>query len=435
VKVLVVGAGAREHAIAWKIRQSPLVTQLYAAPGNPGLASIATCIPVDVTNVVELAELAERLRIDLTVVGPELPLTLGIVEEMEKRGLAVFGASSAAVAIEASKVFAKEFMLRHGIPTAASEVFHSPQAARSYLESREARYPLVVKADGLAGGKGVVVCVDREQASEAVLQMMEDRIHGSAGDQIVVEEFLEGREVSFFAVSDGARFVPLVTCQDYKRAFDGDVGPNTGGMGAYSPSVYVDDATAAAIRDDIIAPTLAGLDTEGRTYRGVLYAGVMLTAAGPRVLEFNARFGDPETQVLLPRADFDLVPLMASAAAGRLDDTTVRWKRESAATVVLASAGYPGAHARGMAIEGLREAEAIDGVVVFQAGTTAGPDGAPLVAGGRVVSITALGRDVASAVARAYEAVGRVRFEGMHYRTDIGRDAIRKLEAASLPPS
>lgn len=434
MKVLIVGGGAREHAIAWKVRQSPLVKQLYAAPGNPGIAGIATCVPVDAANVVELADLAEKLRIDLTIVGPELPLTLGIVEELEKRGLAVFGASSHAVAIESSKVFAKEFMARHGIPTAASEVFHSPEAARSYLADAQ-RYPLVVKADGLAGGKGVVICVEPKQALEAVFQMMEDRIHGNAGDRIVVEEFLEGREASYFAVSDGERFVPLVTCQDYKRAFDGDVGPNTGGMGAYSPSVYVDEDLSAAIRERIVAPTIAGLAAEGRMYKGVLYAGVMLTAQGPRVLEFNARFGDPETQVLMPRAAFDIVPLMASAAAGRLDDAPVAWKRESAATVVLASAGYPGAHARGMAIEGLTEAEEVDDVVVFQAGTTAGPKGEAVVAGGRVLSVTALGRDVSAAVGRAYEAVAHLRFEGMHYRTDIGRDAIRRLETAPLPPS
>jgi phosphoribosylamine--glycine ligase len=341
VKVLVVGGGAREHAIAWKVRQSPLVQQLYAAPGNPGIAKVATCFPVDAANVVELADLAERLRIDLTIVGPELPLTLGIVETFEKRGLAAFGASSRAVTIESSKVFAKEFMARHGIPTAASEVFDAPEAARIHLESEDARYPLVVKADGLAGGKGVVICADRRQASEAVLQMMEDRIHGNAGDRIVVEEFLEGREASYFAISDGERFAPLVTCQDYKRVFDGDVGPNTGGMGAYSPSAYVDDALSAQIRDRIVAPTIAGLAAEGRTYKGVLYAGVMLTAEGPKVLEFNARFGDPETQVLMPRAAFDIVPLMASAAAGRLDDAAIAWKSESAATVVLASAGIP----------------------------------------------------------------------------------------------
>lgn len=435
MKVLVVGAGAREHAIAWKVRQSPLVKQLYAAPGNPGIATIASCLPVDAANVIELADLARKLHIDLTIVGPELPLTLGIVEEFDKRGLAVFGASSQAVAIESSKVFAKEFMARHGIPTAASEVFHSAKAARSYLGSEETRYPLVVKADGLAAGKGVVICVNREQALEAVLQMMEDRIHGNAGDRILIEEFLEGREASFFAISDGERFVPLVTCQDYKRAFDGDVGPNTGGMGAYSPSAYVDDEIFDAIGTGIVAPTLAGLASEGRTYKGVLYAGVMLTASGPRVLEFNARFGDPETQVLLPRAASDIVPLMASAAAGRLDDAALAWRPESAVTVVLASAGYPGAHARGMTIEGLREAEAVGDVVVFQAGTASGPADAPVVAGGRVLSVTALGSDVASAVSRAYEGVACVSFEGMHYRTDIGRDAIFKREAAPLPPS
>lgn len=434
VKVLIVGGGAREHAIAWKVRQSPIVKQLFAAPGNPGIATIATCVPVDAASVVELAALAEKQGIDLTIVGPELPLTLGIVEELEKRGLPVFGASSRAVAIESSKVFAKEFMARHGIPTAACEVFDSPDAAKGYLANSRTRYPLVVKADGLAGGKGVVVCADAKQARGAVLQMMEDRIHGNAGERIVVEEFLEGREASYFAISDGERFVPLVTCQDYKRAFDGDMGPNTGGMGAYSPSVYVDEALASEIETRIVAPTIAGLASEGRPYRGVLYAGVMLTSQGPRVLEFNARFGDPETQVLMPRAAFDIVPLMASAASGRLEDAAVAWRRESAATVVLASAGYPGAYARGMSIEGLAEAEGIEGVVVFQAGTAATTRG-PVVAGGRVLSVTALGRDVSAAVERAYEAVARLRFEGMHFRTDIGRDAIRRMEAASLPPS
>jgi len=435
VKVLVVGAGGREHALAWKIRQSPLVKDLYCAPGNAGIAGIARCVPIDGANVTELAGFAASARIDLTVVGPELPLTLGIAGEFQRRGLALFGASAEAALIESSKVFAKEFMLRHAIPTASCEVFSTSGAAGDHLGSRSVRYPVVVKADGLAAGKGVVVCADREQAIAAVRSMMEERIHGTAGDRVIIEEFLEGREVSFFAISDGSRAVPLATCQDYKRAHDGDNGPNTGGMGGYCPSVHVGQELFREVSDRIVAPTLDGLAREGRAYRGVLYVGLMLTAAGPRVLEYNARFGDPEAQGLLPRMKSDIVPLLAAAAAGRIDGETIDWRPESVATVVLASGGYPGPYRKGMPIFGIAEAEALENVHVFHAGTASGSGTQPVVSGGRVLAVTALGHDLAAAVASAYEGVARIRFEGMHYRTDIARDAVLASNAAAEPAS
>lgn len=441
MRVLVVGSGGREHALVWKIGQSPLVTELFCAPGNAGIARLASCVAIEPADVQGLGEFAATRRIDLTVVGPELPLTLGILDQFTARGLALFGASREAAEIEASKAFSKQFMTRHGIPTARYEVFSSSAAASAFLESAVARFPLVVKADGLAAGKGVVICKDRAEAIAAVSGIMDARVHGLAGARVVLEEFLEGREASYFVLTDGSRIQRLATCQDYKRAGDGDTGLNTGGMGAYSPSVFVDEQMSLEIDTTIVAPTVAGLANEGRPYRGVLYVGLMLTASGPKVLEYNARFGDPETQVLLPRMTTDIVPLFASAASGQLDPSPIVWRPESAVTVVLAAGGYPGSIRKGMPIHGIEAAEALEDVTVFLAGasgsaagagggnTLASCGGAPVVSGGRVLAVTALGKSLEAAASRAYEGAARVRFDGAYYRRDIARDAISELAA------
>jgi phosphoribosylamine--glycine ligase len=437
VKILIVGGGGREHTLVWKIRQSPLVRELFCAPGNAGIARIATCVGIDAADVQGLVRFAEDNRIDLTVVGPEVPLALGLADMLAERGLRVFGATKGAAEIESSKVFSKDFMRRHGIPTAAYRVFGGPEGPReaaAFLDGSGAVYPLVIKADGLAAGKGVVICQGRGEAHGAVRAIMEERIHGGAGDRIVIEEFLVGREASFFALTDGVRRIPLAICQDYKRVGDGDAGPNTGGMGAYCPSAHLDDETCRLIDETIVGPTLAGLASEGRLYRGILYTGLILTACGPRVLEYNARFGDPETQVLLPRMDSDLVPLLMECAAGSLEGARVDWKPASSVCVVAAAAGYPGVIRKGMPVRGIAEAEAIENVAVFCAGAGPGPGGEPIVSGGRVLAVSALGRDLADAIARAYEGLGRIHFDGMHYRRDIGRDALPAASRGALPP-
>ena len=430
VKILVVGGGGREHALVRTIRRSPLVEAVLCAPGNAGIARHAECVPIDPSNVSGLAALASSRGIDLTVVGPELPLTLGIRKEFERRHLALFGPSRAAAEIESSKAFSKQFMRRNGIPTGDFEIFRSSREARSYLRGGSARYPLVVKADGLAAGKGVVICRDPDEGAAAVDAMMDRRVHGSAGEQVVVEEFLEGREASFFVITDGDRIVPLAACQDYKRVGEGDAGPNTGGMGAYSPNVHLSEVVFGEVMDRIIDRTIAGLSREGRPYQGLLYAGLMLTEDGPRVLEYNARFGDPETQALLPRMESDLVPLLAAAASSRLEKTEVSWRSERSVSVVIAAAGYPGAIRKGMPIRGIDAAESVEGVTVSCAGVSAGPGSELLVAGGRVLTVTALGRDLEEAIGRAYDGAGRISFEGMQYRRDIARDAVAAGSAA-----
>jgi phosphoribosylamine--glycine ligase len=393
MKILVVGGGGREHALVWKIRQHPEIEEVFCAPGNPGIAGIADCVSIDPTSIVEMADFAEKVRVDLTVVGPELPLTMGIVDEFRKRGLRIFGPSSAAAEIEGSKAFAKEFL--------------------------EVSYPVVLKVDGLAAGKGVMVAADRKAAQQFATDVLERRKHGNAGDRLVIEEFLEGVEASFFALSDGKRVVPLVACQDYKQLGDGDTGPNTGGMGTVSPPAIMDHDTFSRTLQEIILPTISGLDAEGRTYHGVLYAGLMITSRGPQVLEFNARFGDPETQVLMPRLQSDLVGPMMAAAEGRLQDVKLQWRREACACVVLASRGYPGPYDKGFSIHGLPEADALDDVTVFHAGTHRQGDQV-VTHGGRVLGVTALGADLPSALKRAYRGVDAIHFEGMTFRRDIG---------------
>jgi len=417
VRALVVGSGAREHAIAWKLLQGGEVDEVYAAPGNPGMAAIAHCVPIPADAIVELAEFAASLRIDLTVVGPELPLVQGITDEFLQRSLRVLGPTRAAAEIEGSKAFAKEFCQRHGVPTPAARIVHNrDEAARAV---RELGIPVVLKADGLAAGKGVSVCLTRDDLEQALVRFFDEHSFGAAGDRVLVEECVTGDEVTFMVLTDGASTVPLATARDFKRVGDGDDGPNTGGMGSFSPSPLPTEAAGAILRQ-IVQPTLEGLAQEGRLFRGVLYAGVMLTAEGPKLLEFNCRLGDPETQVVLPRLDADLFSLLRAAADGELAGARVAWKREAAACVVLAVAGYPDSPRRGDTITGIAEALALPGVLVFHAGTAI-QDGRLVTAGGRVLSVVGRGGTPAEAAECAYDAVAHVAFDGMHYRHDIGK--------------
>jgi phosphoribosylamine--glycine ligase len=424
MRVLVVGGGGREHALAWKVARSPRVTALYAAPGNPGIAEVARCVPVRADALDEVVALVERERIDLTVVGPEVPLILGLADRLAARGRPVFGPTRLAAELEGSKVFAKRFFARHGIPTARFETFAEPGAARDFVRALGGR--AVVKADGFAAGKGAVVCDDVAAADRAIGDMLERRVFGEAGARVVVEERLEGEEVSFFVLTDGERICPLAAAQDHKAAFDGDRGPNTGGMGAYSPATVVDGALTRRILDTVIGPTVRGMAAEGRPYRGVLFAGLMLTAEGPKLLEYNARFGDPECQVLMARLADDLVPVCQAVAEGRGLPDALAWREEAAVCVVLASGGYPGSYKTGYPIAGLETAAARPGVTLFHAGT-AREDGRLVTGGGRVLGVTALGAGIREAIAAAYAAVADVGFEGMHYRRDIGGRALARL--------
>ena len=424
LRVLLVGNGGREDALAWKLAQSPRLGALYAAPGNPGIARVAECVPVRADDITALADLADRERIDLTVVGPEVPLALGLADALEARGRAVFGPSRAAAALESSKVFAKELFVRYGIPTARFGTFDDPGAARAFVGELGGR--AVVKADGLAAGKGAVVCADPAEAAQAIGDMLERRVFGEAGARVVVEEYLEGEEVSVFALTDGSTVCPFAWAQDHKAVFDGDRGPNTGGMGAYSPAPVLEPTLAGQLVETVLGPTIRGMAAEGRPYRGVLYLGLMLTSAGPRVLEYNVRFGDPECQVLVPRLAGDLLPLCQAVAEGRGLPPSVAWRPEAAVCVVLASGGYPGGYRTGLPIEGVEQAEAHPGVTVFHAGT-ARRDGRLTTSGGRVLGVTALGPDIAAAVTLAYAGAAEIRFDGMHYRRDIGHRALRRL--------
>jgi phosphoribosylamine--glycine ligase len=440
MKVLVIGSGAREHALCWKLRQSPLLTELYCAPGNPGIAALADRVPLAPEEVQRLADFAAEMKIDLTVVGPELPLTLGIADEFANRGLPIFGPTRRAAEIEGSKVFSKLFMERHGIPTAPFAVVHD--AAAAHAEAARFGYPVVLKADGLASGKGVLIAADEAELAEAVRTLFEERRFGASGDRVVVEAFLPGDEVSLLALCDGERVLPLATARDYKRIGDGDTGPNTGGMGAHSPSGGLSAETAAEVVETVMRPAVAGLAAEGRPFVGVLYAGLMLTPEGPRVLEFNARFGDPEAQVLLMRLEDDLLPLLAAAAAGRFDARRLSFRREVAACVILASPGYPGRPLQGEVIRGLDRAAALEGVEIFHGGTAlqngisdgGNPDGELVSAGGRVLSVCALAPDLHGALERAYAAVAAVDWPGKVYRRDIGRRLLDSEGAGAAGP-
>ena len=420
MRVLVVGGGGREHALTWALAQSPLVDELLSAPGNAGIEELARAVPVQPTDIAGLVELVEREAIAFTVVGPEAPLVAGLVDELEDRGHRAFGPTAAGATIEGSKAWAKRLLRGHRIPAPESEEFTDVTRATMYLDAFEP--PYVVKADGLAAGKGVTVAATREEAAAALRASMVERAFGPAGERVVIEEHVTGREVSALALTDGRTVVPLALAQDFKRALDGDAGPNTGGMGAYSPVRFVDDATEAAVVRDVLEATVRALAEEGITYRGVLYAGVMLTDEGPKVLEFNCRFGDPEAQAVVPRLDSDLAEALLATTAGELAGHQVGWREEASVTVVLASGGYPGPYRTGAPVEGLPQASELEDVHLFHAGT-ARRDGRVVTAGGRVLAVSALGKDLAAARRRAYEAADLVSFEGKHHRTDIAKEA------------
>jgi phosphoribosylamine--glycine ligase len=422
MKVLLVGGGGREHALAWKLAASPRVDVLYAAPGNPGIGRHARCRPIPAEAHEKLIAFAERERIDFTVVGPEVPLVAGLADRFAERGLTALGPGARAARLEGSKAFAKALMARHRIPTARFETFDDPAEARRHC--RRLGPPLVVKADGLAAGKGAIVCRTLAEADEAIAACMEQRVFGGAGAIVVIEEFLEGAEVSFFALANGTTAVPLAAAQDHKTVFDDDRGPNTGGMGAFSPVPGFDAAMERQVMETVVNPIIAALGKEDAAYRGVLFVGLMMTTAGPRVLEFNCRFGDPEGQVLLSRLGEDLVALLLAAARGEPLPERIAWKSEAAVCVTVASGGYPGRYPTGLPIDGLDAAEGIEGVRVFHAGT-AERDGKLVTAGGRVLGVTATAPGLDEAIRRAYAGVERIRFDGMHYRTDIGRKGRR----------
>jgi len=427
MRILVVGSGGREHALVWKIARSQHITRLVCAPGNPGIAELAECVPIAATDVDGLAAFASENEIDLTIVGPEAPLCAGIADVFQARGRRIFGPTRRAAQLEGSKVFCKQFLLKCGVPTARAGIFKDASAARDYV--RQCGAPVVVKADGLAAGKGVTVAESVADADRAIDDIMERRVFGNAGAQVVIEECLTGEEASVMALVDGRTFRVLASSQDHKRALDGDRGPNTGGMGAYSPTPAVGADVSGPI-DDIFNRTLKGLQAEGIDYRGVLYAGLMLTKDGPKVLEFNCRFGDPETQVVVPRMDFDLARAAHATADGRLGELKLKWKPEPAVCVVMASAGYPGGFERGRPIEGLKEASELANVTVFHAGTKRDARGGVVTDGGRVLGVTALGDNVAQAARRAYEAVERIHFDGAQFRRDIAARAIRRWPGA-----
>lgn len=419
MRVLVVGGGGREHALVWKISQSPRVKEIYCAPGNAGIGELARCINIPAENIDELVEFALKNKIDLTVVGPEVPLTLGIVDKFVANGLKIFGPTQRAAEIEGSKAFSKELMAKYQIPTAKYQVFTGVQQAKDFI--KELGVPCVVKADGLAAGKGVMVCLTLEEALKAVDDILIENKFGKAGSKVVVEEFLEGQEVSMLAFTDGKTVIPMVSAQDHKRVFDNDQGPNTGGMGAYSPAPVYTTQIHETVEKDILRATIDAMGGEGRPFKGVLYAGLMLTENGPKVLEFNARFGDPETQVVLPRLKTDIVDIMEAVVAGELDKINVEWYEEAAVCVVMASGGYPEGYEKGKVITGLEKVP--EDVLVFHAGTKK-DKGQIVTNGGRVLGVTALGKDLQGAINKAYQGVEKIDFAGMHYRKDIGAKAL-----------
>jgi len=423
MKVLVLGGGGREHALVWKLRQSQRITQLVCAPGNGGIGDDAECLPADLKSLDSIVALGNRLQPDLTVVGPELPLTLGVVDEFQRRGWKVFGPTQAAARLESSKSFAKEFLQRHHIPTAPFAICDSIEQVRSALGHFHT--PVVVKADGLAAGKGVVIAKTKEEAASVAAEMFSGRMVGEAGARVVLEECLKGDELSFLVFSDGERVAPLVAAQDHKRVGEGDTGPNTGGMGAYSTAELLDTGMRDWLVNHIARPVVAGMKAEGTEFKGVLYCGLMMTARGPMVLEFNCRFGDPETQPILMRLESDLVEAIEASIEGRTSEGDFRWSDDPAVCVVMASGGYPGTYEQGKRIDGLAEAGALEGVKVFHAGTSK-RDGAFYTAGGRVLGVTARAGSLETAVAKAYEACSRISFAGMHYRKDIAGRALKR---------
>lgn len=428
MRILVIGSGGREHALCWKIAQSPKCEHLYCAPANGGIAEIAEPVELAADDIEGLLEFAKDRQVGLTVVGPEVPLVGGIVDKFLASGLKVFGPSQELAALEGSKVFAKNLMKRMGVPTAKFEVFDNSQAALDYLKTRGA--PVVVKADGLCAGKGVMVCKTNDEAAAAVKSILDDKIFGPSGDRVIIEDCLFGEEASIIVVCDGKNVVPMASSQDHKRAFDGDMGPNTGGMGAYSPAPVVSEDLFKRIMDEAIFPVTNGLAVEGKPYKGVLYAGIMVTESGPKVLEFNVRFGDPETQAIMPRLKSDLVELILASIEGRLANYSLEWDRRPCVSVVIASDGYPASYEKGMEITGLDEVKSLKDVTVFHAGTKIGrrvldKKNTIITDGGRVLNVTALGEDIRAAIDNCYAAVRMIHFDNMYYRKDIGYRALK----------
>lgn len=417
MKILVVGGGGREHAILWKLKQSPRVTQLFCAPGNGGIGQIAQCVPVSAEDVESMVEFAKTEQMDFVIVSPDGPLALGMVDAMQAAGVRAFGPVQAAARLESSKVFSKGIMRKYGIPTAKHKVFDQIGEARKYLE--DCPLPVVIKADGLALGKGVIIARERLEALSAADLMMGERKFGFSGDRIVVEEYIEGREVTVLAFTDGRTLIPMVSCQDHKKAWDGDRGPNTGGMGAFSPSPQYTTDIEKMCMETIFLPTLAALTAEGIQYRGILYFGLMLTKEGPKVLEYNARFGDPEAQAVLPLLDVDLLDILEAVSESRLEEIHVRWKTGACVCIILASGGYPEAYEKGYRICGLKKASSRPGILLFHSGTLE-KNREFITNGGRVLGVTSLGQDLSEALRKAYEAAGDISFTGMHYRKDIG---------------
>ena len=422
MKVLLIGSGGREHALVWKVAQSPQVSKIYCAPGNAGISQLARCVNIDLDNIEGLVDFAKKEKIDLTIVGPELTLSKGIVNEFNHKGLKIFGPTKEATEIESSKVFSKHLMKKYNIPTANYQVFQDRAKAFDYIKQQT--FPLAIKADGLAAGKGVFIVKDLVQARDALDALMEKRKFGEAGRQVVIEEFLEGEEVSILAFCDGKTVVPMVSSQDHKKIFDNDQGPNTGGMGAYSPVPFYLDELEERVLEEILKPAVKGLRSEGREYKGVLYAGLILTKEGPKVLEFNARFGDPETQVILPRLKTDLVDILNAVIEGALSKIIIKWEDNATVCVVVASGGYPGRYQKGKDISGLERLAKMEKIIAFHAGTKF-QDDKVITSGGRVLGITAWGETISEARERAYKGVKEIYFEDMYYRNDIAAKAIK----------
>jgi len=416
MNILVIGGGGREHALIWKIKQSPRVEKVYCAPGNGGISNMAECVNIPADDIGKLVNFAKENNIDLTVVGPEAPLVAGIVDEFEKNNLRCFGPRKKAAEIEGSKVFSKYLMKKYGIPTAEYEEFSNPAEAKEYLKC--AQYPIVVKADGLAAGKGVIIANNYDEACEAVHEIMESKIFKDAGNKIIIEEFLDGKEVSVLAFTDGTSIKPMVSSKDHKRIFDNDMGPNTGGMGTISPVSYYTDHMDSFCMEKIFAPTIKAMASEGRIFKGVLYFGLMLTSNGPKVLEYNCRFGDPETQVVLPRLKSDIIEIFEAVIDEKLENVDIEWSEKASCCVIISSGGYPGHYEKGKIIEGLENIP--DDVMVFHSGTKL-RNGNITTDGGRVLGVTALGDNVEDAAERVYSTIGKIKFDGMHYRKDIGK--------------
>ncbi|HSO75390.1 MAG TPA: phosphoribosylamine--glycine ligase [Blastocatellia bacterium] len=421
MRILVIGSGGREHAICWKLKQSPRASHLYCAPGHAGISKIATCVPVKVNDAASLAALAESIGADLTVIGPEAPLVAGVSEAFRARALRMVGPSANAAQLEGSKIFAKQFMARHGIPTARFKACDSPDQARAARKS-EFEFPIVVKADGLAAGKGVRITSNEDEFDDAINAMMVEGVFGGAGSRVVLEECLFGREASLMIFTDGRDYKAIVPAQDYKRVSDGDRGPNTGGMGSFSTPGLIDDAMLARITREIVEPTLVGMASEGNPFSGILYTGLMFTSDGPRVIEYNARLGDPETQAVMTRLDSDLVEVFDSIIEARIGSTSITWSDDSSVCVVAASGGYPGEFEKGKPINGLDKAKGIDGAVVFHAGTALDDQGRFISSGGRVLGVTGRGNTLEEARGRTYQAMSLISFEGCHYRSDIAQN-------------